>query len=180
MAAGGAHAGSRVRSRVRAGSLRAMRRRTTQLLERHELHGRNVTSATSDTSCANEGAPRTVRNERHERYERTKRPAGGSGQGHPRETTRGLSDTYVRECPLTVASPILRQMGSRAGRRRVRMEINCRSKTFNIVSKEGKRSESVRKDAKYNGKGSTWHMARMEMCDNNEEICNHAAITTDH
>jgi hypothetical protein len=102
---------------------------------------------------------RRKRCERNVRHVRTCAPARGSGQGHPREAIRGLSDTYVREEPLAVASPILRQMGSRSGRRRVhwsqspkrvsqqRLEeyigVDRRSEYLNNDSKEERSSGEV-------------------------------------
>ena len=135
---------------------------------RHEVSAMRTTRSKRSSRTIR----RTIRCERRKRCERNVRhvrtcaPARGSGQGHPQEAIRGLSDTYVREEPLAVASPILRQMGSRSGRRRVhwsqspervsqqRLEeyigVDRRSEYLNNDSKEERSSgEDIDTEKKY-------------------------------
>jgi len=77
------------------------------------------------------------RSGRHERSrdERndTIRTAGGEvAKGIYEKQPVGLCDTYVRSCPLAVASPILYQMGSRAGRRRESLESIAEARINNV------------------------------------------------
>ena len=74
-------------------------------------------------------AKRTNRNERND----TNRTAGGEvAKGIYEKQPVGLCDTYVRSCPLAVASPILYQMGSRAGRRRESLESIAEARIDNV------------------------------------------------
>jgi len=129
------------------------------------MNDRTIRTAWTSRTLRTTRTSRTIRtNDTNERYERSCREE--SGQGHPREAIRGLSDTYVREDPLAVASPILRQMGSRSGRRRVhwsqspkrvsqqRLEeyigVDRRSEYLNNDSKEERSSgEDIDTEKKY-------------------------------
>jgi len=63
----------------------------------------------------------------------TNRSAGGEvAKGIYEKQPVGLCDTYVRSCPLAVASPILYQMGSRAGRRRESLESIAEARIDNV------------------------------------------------
>ena len=80
-------------------------------------------------------AIRDGRNERTNRNERndTNRTAGGEvAKGIYEKQPVGLCDTYVRSCPLAVTSPILYQMGSRAGRRRESLESIAEARIDNV------------------------------------------------
>ena len=72
-------------------------------------------------------ANRTNRTERNERNGANRSAGGEVAKGIYEKQPVGLCDTYVRSCPLTVASPIFYQMGSRAGRRRETVGVNRRS-----------------------------------------------------
>ena len=107
---------------------------------RRDERSRNVKSGRSEAWRCEENRDErieTIDTERVEanRYERygANRAAGGEvAKGIYEKQPVGLCDTYVRSCPLTVTSPILYQMGSRAGRRREPLESIAEARIDNV------------------------------------------------
>jgi hypothetical protein len=77
-------------------------------------------------------ANRTNRTERNERNGANRSAGGKVAKGIYEKQPVGLCDTYVRSCPLAVTSPILYQMGSRAGRRRESLESIAEARIDNV------------------------------------------------
>jgi len=69
---------------------------------------------------------------RNERYGANRSAGGEVAKGIYEKQPVGLCDTYVRSCPLTVTSPILYLMGSRAGRRREPLESIAEARIDNV------------------------------------------------
>ena len=118
--------------------------RTNETNETNDTNGTNDLGSTNETNDTNDT---NDTNETNDTNDTNVVRLRGSGQGHPREAIRGLSDTYVREVPLAVASPILWQMGSRAGRRRVRW-----SQSPKRVSQQTSRKQEISKANKADDK----------------------------
>ena len=105
------------------------------LILRAEMRNQVVASGVALSCRLGRGRGDANRTDRTGRYGRngSNRSAGGEvAKGIYEKQPVGLCDTYVRSCPLAVASPILYQMGSRAGRRRESLESIAEARIDNV------------------------------------------------